>query len=315
MPRHVYLQPEAPDPALAPDAVLTLARRHVPTAQAVISVDESGGEARTYAVAADGEELVVKVQRPQQLRPLTSLEKEACFLRQLAALAPDLPVPRVRGYDRESPFLEYTVMSRMPGVAMRNVALSGEQRDAVLRELGQVLRRIHDLPLGPFLESGLFPGDYAFPSLQTRVGEAFLDLAARQRQTARPWPLAISLDELGQRVLRALPRTQERAALHSNPYTEHVFVDASTGRFTGLIDFGDAYVSHPALDLRRWHRPAERAALRAGYTAAGPVDDDFLAVWRAVALLANATELVLYGDDAARVAGVREDLEGLLAEL
>src|SRR5689334_12345343 len=63
MPRHVYLQPDVPDPALAPDAVLALARRHVPTARAVISVDESGGEARTYAVSADGEDLVVKVQR------------------------------------------------------------------------------------------------------------------------------------------------------------------------------------------------------------------------------------------------------------
>ncbi|HET8625817.1 MAG TPA: aminoglycoside phosphotransferase family protein [Thermomicrobiales bacterium] len=315
MPRDVYLQPDAPDPVLDPGDALALVRRHVPAARAVTGVDESGGEARTYAVDAGAEALILKVQRPQQLRPRTSLEKEVFFLRQLEALAPDLSVPRVRGHGRDSALLEYTVLTRMPGVAMRRATLTEPQRDAALWEVGRTLRRIHGLPLAPFLASGLFPGDYAFPALQWRLGEQFADLAARRRQDDLPWPLATPLEELGPRVLRALPRTQARAALHSNPYREHVFVDPEHGTFVGLIDFGDAYVSHPALDLRRWHRPAERAALRAGYTAAGPVDDDFLAVWRAVALLANATELVLYGDDAARVAGVREDLEGLLAEL
>jgi Ser/Thr protein kinase RdoA (MazF antagonist) len=314
MPRHVYLQPEAPDPELASEAVLALARRHVPTARAVLRADESGGEARTYEVAAAGEVLIVKVQRPQQLRPLTSLEKEVCFLHQLATLAPDLPVPRVRGYDRESPLLEYTVMTRVPGVAMRSATQTDDQRDAVLRVLGQVLRRIHDLPLETFVVSGLFPGDYAFPSLQTRVGEAFLDLAALQRQTEQLWPLAISIEELGRRVLRALPRTQARAALHSNPYTEHVFVDAATGRFTGLIDFGDAYICHPAFGLRRWYRPAERAALLAGYTASRPVDANFLAVWRGVMILADATALVRAGADPAGAAGVADELCALLDE-
>lgn len=315
MPRDVYLQPDAPDPELASDVVLELARRHVPSARAVTGVDESGGEARTYAIAADGEVLIFKMQRPHQLRPRTSLEKEVFFLHQLAVLAPDLPVPRVRGYRRENHLLEYSLMTCMPGVAMRNATPTDDERDAVLRELGQVLRRVHDLPLAPFAASGLFPGDYAFPSLQTRFGEAFLDLAHRQRQADLPWPLAISLEELGQRLLRALPRTQERAALHANPYREHVFVHPGTHRFAGLIDFGDAYVSHAAFDLRRWHRPAERAALLAGYTAAQPVSDPFLAVWRAVIMLTDATLLVSLDPNDERVAGVADDLAALVREL
>jgi Ser/Thr protein kinase RdoA (MazF antagonist) len=237
MPRDIYLQPDAPDPLLAPDEVLALARRHVPAADAVLSVDESGGEARTYTIQAAGEELILKVQRPHQLRPRTSLEKEVFFLQQLAELAPELPVPRVRGYGRDSPLLEYTLMTRMPGIAMRRATLSDDQRDAVLRELGRLLRRLHSLPQTLFVASGLFPGDYAFPALQTRLGEGFLELAARQRQTEQPWPLTGAIDEIGRRVLRALPRTQERATLHSNPYREHVFLHPDTGRFAGLIDF------------------------------------------------------------------------------
>ena len=315
MPRDVYLRPDAPDPVLAFDDVLALARRHVSSVEVVTGVDETGGEARTYTLSADGEALIFKTQRPHQLRPRTSLEKEVFFLRQLAERAPELPVPRVRGYGRENALLEYTLMTRMPGVAMRRATLTDDQRDAALRELGRVLRRIHTLPQAPFVASGLFPGDYAFPALQTRLGEAFLDLAARQRQIEQPWPVALSIEEIGRRLLRALPRTQERATLHSNPYREHVFVDMATGRFAGIIDFGDAYVSHPALDLRRWGQRREREALLAGYTAEGPVSDDFLSVWRSVIILTVTTALVNAGQDVEQAASAQEDLAALLAYL
>jgi len=115
--------------------------------------------------------------------------------------------------------------------------------------------------------------------------------------------------------LRAVPRTDQRVALHSNPYREHVFVYPDDGHFAGLIDFGDAYVSHPAFDLRRWQRSAERAALMDGYTAAGPLADGFLAAWRAVLILNAATLLVVYGPETERTAGVAADLTQLLGEL
>jgi len=88
-----YSQPDAPDPVLDDDLVLALVRRHVPEARAVTGVDESGGEARTYAI---DDTIILKVQRPQQLRPRTSLEKEVFFLRQLEQ-APEARVPRALG--------------------------------------------------------------------------------------------------------------------------------------------------------------------------------------------------------------------------
>ena len=74
MPKDVYLQPDAPDPVLSDDVVLGLVRRHAPGAQAVVGVDESGGEARTYAI---DDRIVLKTQRPHRLRPRTSLAMEA----------------------------------------------------------------------------------------------------------------------------------------------------------------------------------------------------------------------------------------------
>jgi hygromycin-B 7''-O-kinase len=308
MPKDVYLQPDAPDSVLSEDLVLSLVRRHVPPAQAVRGVDESGGEARTYAI---DEDLILKVQRPQQLRPRTSLEKEVFFLRQLEAV-PDIAVPRVLGYGHESNLLEYTVMTRMPGIAMRHVSLSEDERAEILVQLGRTLRRIHALPQPLFSEQALFLGDRTFSAVQQRFREYFVEMAERFESQSRPWPLSVSLPEISERVLSLLPANEERVALHSNPYAEHTFVDPETHRYVGLIDFGDAYISHPAFDLRRWNRPTEREAMLRGYTAEAPVSEAFMATWKAAMILGDVIVMAYYPDRAAQAA---DDLQFLLATL
>src|SRR5215217_8716626 len=120
-----YLQPNAPDPVLPEPEVLRCVRRFVPAAKTVTCIDESGGEARTYIV---DEAIVLKVQRPQQVRVGTSLAREVFFLNQLAAAAPELPVPRVLGYDRETNLLEYNIQTRMPGVPYADATLTSDAR-------------------------------------------------------------------------------------------------------------------------------------------------------------------------------------------
>lgn len=80
-------------------------------------------------------------------------------------------------------------------------------------------------------------------------------------------------------------------ALHSNPGPEHTFVDPATGRLTGIIDFGDAYFSHPVNDLRRYRAPGDRQAVFAGYLESGPVNADFMAVWRVGCAIADMTAI------------------------
>src|SRR5262245_27820926 len=130
MPKDVYMQPDAPDPVLGDDVVLALVRRHVPSAQAVTGVDESGGEARAYAI---DDNLILKTQRPHRLRPRTSLSKETVFLRHLAGF-PAIPVPRVLEYGLAEG-VEYICMTRMPGVPVNRQMLIGATRVGVLRAL------------------------------------------------------------------------------------------------------------------------------------------------------------------------------------
>jgi hygromycin-B 7''-O-kinase len=271
-----YSQPYAPDPVLSDKRVLELARRHAASVQKITAVDESGGEARAYMCDDD---LVFKTQRPPQLRPRTSLEKEALILRHLAAEA-DVPAPEVLGYGREDD-VEYLLMTRVPGVCLESTSLSGPARAAVLQKLGATLRRVHEVSQSAMEDSGLVPGDASAADVRERLSAMFdHDIAAvtdHQRWTTAGLDLRATADQL----LAGLPDGTPPVTLHSNPGPEHCFLDPATGRFTGLIDFGDAYRSHPALDVRSWASLDDSRHMLAGYQALGPLPEGFAHAWRA----------------------------------
>jgi hygromycin-B 7''-O-kinase len=271
-----YSQPDAPDPVLSDDRVLELARRHAERVQKVTAVDESGGEARAYMCDDD---LVFKTQRPQQLRPRTSLEKEAFILRHLAAEA-NVPVPRVLGYGREDD-VEYLLMTRIPGVALETTSLSGPARVAVLQELGAALRQVHDVSQDALARSGLIPGDASAAGLLDRLSAMLEYLVAALSADDRWAAAGLDLRAIAGQLLAALPAGTPPVTLHSNPGPEHCFTDPATSRFTGLIDFGDAYRSHPALDVRSWASVDDSQHMLAGYQAAGPLPAGFEDAWRA----------------------------------
>lgn len=309
MPKDVYLQPNVPDLVLDSELILSLARRHVPNVQAVTAVDESGGEARTYAIDSN---LIFKTQRPHRLRPRTSLSREVFFLNQITAVAPELAVPRVMGYGRADEFIEYTLMTRIPGIALRNATVDNAARLQVMRDLGRTLRRIHQMPQADFIASNLFPGDTSSADTRARVNELLDDFVARIQNEKREWTIKVSPDQVAERVRTWLPDTKERVALHSNPYHEHTFVEPGTGKFAGLIDFGDAYISHPTFDLRRWRTREERAALLAGYGAEQAVSEEFLRMWLAMQVVGD---LAAIAQSPTLGQAAHADLERLLPEL
>jgi hygromycin-B 7''-O-kinase len=300
------LAPDPRDPVLDAAVVLGLARRHLPSARAVTAVDETGGEARAYVI---DEDVIFKTQRPHRVRPRTSLEKEAFHLDQLARHAPEISVPRVLGYGRQDG-VEYLLMTRMPGVAMRGLVLDAQARAALLRELGAALRVMHGLEIQPFRSSGLVPGDADTAATRTRL-DGDLQRAVEAASALRTvWTLAVSPEEAAARVRPGLEVIADTPVpLHSNPGPEHVFVDPQTLRLAGVIDFGDAYLSHPALDFRRWARPADRAALMEGYAAGRELSDSFYANWQAI----SVANLML--DFATRPGRRAESLDGLRALL
>lgn len=313
-----YSQPDAADPVLPDDLVLGLARAHLSPPDrvgAVLAVDESGGEARAYLL--DGG-VVVKTQRAHRLRPRTSLAKEAALL---AALEPTLPgrVPTLFGYDRVDTGagqVELLVMSRVAGnaVVTQPTGLAGPARAQVLRELAAVLRTFHALDPTGLVTAGLLPVDGDAAGLRRRVELGLSDLVEHFDSHADSWPLTVPPSQVAAAALDALPRRLEQppVALHSNPGPTHVFVD--DGRvFTGLIDFGDSYASHPALDLRTWPDPADRLVLRECYLDGRLAGTEWDAVWTVAMLQADLA--VLADRRTELVDAAAADLTARLAQL
>jgi aminoglycoside phosphotransferase (APT) family kinase protein len=286
LPIDTYRQTNLADPVLDEQAVLNLARRHVKSCTVVSSIDETGGEARTYGI---DDNMVLKVQRPHRQRSRTSLEKEVFFLNQLRTY-PEIVVPRVLGYGREKS-IEYIVMTRMPGVAALTVDLKGAKRTEVLLQLGRVLRRLHSISQHPFYSSSLFPG-YRTQEEFTAGARANLAHAVQViAETPDLWPLDISPEDLAEKALAGLSTAMELVALHSNPGPVHTFIQPDTLEFVGIIDFGDSYISHPALDWR-WPTHQDRLIILQGYGDETPVSEEFMTAWRSLLVLSDMFTMV-----------------------
>jgi len=267
--------PSDEDPVLTDEVVLQLVRNHVPAAKAVRSVDESGHRARTYLVDND---LVLKPQRHAKIRPETSLAKEVFFLNSLHSDA-RIRVPQVLGYGVDLD-TEYTLMSRVPGQAARHLNLKHADRQRILREFGRMLRAIHQLHQAPFVESPWFHGVVRDTNVKAAVADTLADLLTQTGGSPPGWPLNRTPEQIVERLLGGFPERVETVAIHANPGPQHTFVDPARRVLTGVIDFGDARISHPAWDLVAWNAPVDQQAILFGYTADAPASEDFIAVWR-----------------------------------
>jgi len=129
-----------------------------------------------------------------------------------------------------------------------------------------VLRAVHALEAGELRSAGTLPTVDGAAALRARLEPNFADLVERLDTQPDRWPLEVRPARVAERALAALPARLDAppVPLHSNPGPTHVFTDEAGG-FTGLIDFGDAYAAHPALDLRSWPDPADRIRLRDAY--------------------------------------------------
>jgi len=173
---------------------------------------------------------------PRREIAVAGVRREIALLPALAPLLP-LPVPVPHFVGRPShafpwPFFGGPVV---PGIELARAELDEEQRSLLARPLAEFLRALHsadvavDLPVDP------------------------IDRAEMPRRVART---RARLDELGgvppeaEPVLEQaleLPPPAYTAVVHGDLHLRHVLVDE--GRLSGVIDWGDACRSDPAVDL------------------------------------------------------------------
>jgi aminoglycoside phosphotransferase (APT) family kinase protein len=228
----------------------------------------------------DGRPAVAKI-APLPGTPVLRYERgimstEAMFCRQAGALR-GVPVPELLG---EGP--GFLVMSEIAGAPWAKAAgsLGARERGALLRELGQIIARLHALPCPdgrfgcPAPEAGLLAADW--PAAFTAMVGAILEDAARWDS-----PIGISPAKVRELIaggagalgeVREVREVREASLAHFDLWPGNVFISGTRPRVTGIIDHERAFWGDPAAELVSPEicGPAgPGSALAAGYAEAG----------------------------------------------
>lgn len=253
----------AHDVPRGPAEVAARLARHLPglRAEAVTPLG-SGLDHDAYDV--DGT-LVVRYRRePDQEATAAAVRREAALLRRVATVCP-VPVPPVRLVLPEEGCL---VLGRLAGTPL--LARSGAERAAVASgvgaTLGAALAALHALPLDrPGTEvavDDVAPAEWhdeaaeTYPTVRSEIPVGFR-AAVEQFLSGPPAPVP--------------PRL---VVTHNDLGVEHVLVDG--GRVTGIIDWSDAAIADPAVDLGRILRDLGPAALDSALASYGGDGGDAL---------------------------------------
>ena len=227
-----------------------------------------GGASRTYRVTGTDELVTAPPGWPARPEPAEEVERRAALLRWVGARV-RVPVPAVV---RTFPEAGLVVVKRLPGRPLLDLA--PERRTALApavgAALGGLLAELHTWP--PRHDDGLAGVDDTPPAAWHReaVGHAE-EIAPHLDEQQR--------DDVDRFLEQPVPApATDLAFSHLDLGAEHVLVaDDGTGtRVTGVIDWDDAAVGDPALDLalvlRDLGPPGFEAALAAYADGGGRVD-------------------------------------------
>lgn len=237
---------------------------------------------------------------PRRRIAVPLLERELRLLPRLADRLPlPIPVPRFAGRpDADDPWPFYG-HRLLPGRTMLDRQLDDARRRRLAAPLARFLRALHSTPVDVGLEAGLSEDEFGRLDVHRR-GPDVIDRLSKLA------PHAGILDPAPYRAIieAALDASAPPpcAVVHGDLHGNNVLVDEE-GRPSGVIDWGDVHIGHPALDLTiAFAFPPE--AQDAFWQAYGPVEGATwrLARFRAVHLACVELEYALDTGSAALVA-------------
>jgi aminoglycoside phosphotransferase (APT) family kinase protein len=156
------------------------------------------------------------------------------------------------------------------GSTLCSLALSDSSRNHLAEPLAEFLKALHSIEPAQLVARGLPPDDIGRLDHEKRIR------IARERISELTVSGQLARGDLLTTWLEAHPTValedEKRRLVHGDLYARHILINSS-GRPTGVIDWGDVHLGDPALDIAIAHLilPSNsHAAFRAAY---GPIDD------------------------------------------
>ncbi len=213
-----------------------------------------------------GGEFVFRFPRRAIAAPL--ILREIAILPLLApALPVPIPLPRFAGTpgdDYPWPFAGY---ARLAGTTLCARAGAGDSA-ALARGLGTFVRALHHIDPRAAVERGLPRDEIGRLNHESRFRPVAERFAALHEAGVIADPSRLLA------FLRAVaPRPDETAShiVHGDLYARHLLIDEA-GELSGVIDWGDLHLGHPALDIAIADLVLEPAGQTVFFEAYGPVD-------------------------------------------
>jgi aminoglycoside phosphotransferase (APT) family kinase protein len=216
----------------------------------------------------------------------------ACLLELPEDLPLDVPRPKYVGKPGTGyPYL-FAGYQELPGKTSCSVTLSDAQRAACAGPLAYFLKELHDPKLAA-VGHGKFHGDRIQRALMSR----HLAPMEERLKGIRELPsdcTSSGLLSLGRDLLETPDWSHPPCLVHGDLYGRHLLVDGA-GVLSGVIDWGDAHLGDPALDLSIVYAFFPPAARTAFFEVYGEIDGstERRARYRA---LYHAVALVQYGE-------------------
>jgi len=248
------------------------------------------------------------VRFPRREVAAPSLLREIALLPALAPRLP-LPVPVPQLVGRPTGDFPWTFWGApfLRGRELAEAGLPDDAREPLARELGGFLRVLHDPALARELGAGLAvdPMRRAIPSTRGPMAREFLDLLA-SRGT---WAAGSAVDRAVDDVIAAADPlgapTGEPVLVQGDLHLRHLLV-APDGSAAGVIDWGDACLADPALDLSLAYAAFGGASRDAFFQAYGAQPDEPRELRARVLALCLCAVLAYYAE--------QNDIPDLLAE-
>lgn len=211
------------------------------------------------------------VRFPRREVAVDLFEKEIRLLPALAGLLPvAVPVPELVGRPQDDYPWPFWGGRLLPGVEIADAGLREQGRDRLGSDIGAFLRHLHDRRLADLHGAGLphDPMRRATPSSRGPIGRDSLDRLAGRGH----WRPGSEVDRAFDALLVAGadlgPPTGPEVLVHGDLHLRHVLVDP-TGMPTGVIDWGDACLGDPVVDLAFGYGALSGSAREAFFAAYG----------------------------------------------
>jgi aminoglycoside phosphotransferase (APT) family kinase protein len=200
-----------------------------------------------------------------------SIEREIAILPEIAGLVP-LPIsaPSHVGVPTDTfpwHFAGYPVIAGSTACALD---LQDDERTALAKPLGDVLRALHAIDPQPAIGRGLPPDRLGRLDSERRL-RASLERVATLREAGEDHRLDAAIAWLTAHP-PAVIADGRRTIVHGDLYPRHLILDERM-QLRGVIDWGDVHFGDPAIDLAIAHMFLPSSAHTAFRNAYGAIDD------------------------------------------